>query len=617
MSKIQVMPDKLVNLIRAGEIVYRPSYIVKELVENSIDANSKNIIVSINTPNGISITCKDDGDGMDREDAILCFKTHSSSKLKNEYDLNHIHSLGFRGEALASISSVCKCSLHTSDGKEGTLVKTEPNKIPIASDDVLRKGSIFEIKDIFFNTPARYKYQNTPQTEIKVITDLISKIALGYPEIAFTLIIDTNTRLKTTGRGDLLETIYKIYGSKIATLLYDINIQTKDFEIKGYISKPEIYFNYNKNILTYVNNRTVYSLPIINVIKDAYKDYLPPLKFPFALLKIKSDPSLVDVNCDPSKKTVKIATEKSIEEILKKEIINILSNNKPIYTSSFPDDFLDVENKKTNNIDQNTEQLYFNDVTKIEDSSFLSNNQAKMVEEKSSSFKTTNQDTIDNSTNNDIVLDNQNYSYYSHAFDEKDYNQSFPSMHPVGQILNTYIVCDAIDCFYLIDQHAAAERINYEKTKILFENNKDRAVLLNPIIIDLTPKESLNVDNQHLTKLESIGIAAEDFGNNTLKVTEVPVFIIKNSLEDSIIDSIHSVLNDETTSLIDILHLTIANIACKRSIKANKILSLSEMEILIQNLAKCDNPANCPHGRPTLIKITKKQLENLFKRSGL
>lgn len=600
MSKIQIMPSSLADLIRAGEIVDHPSNIVKELVENSIDAESKNIIVSITTTdNDLKIIVKDDGCGMDRDDAILSFARHASSKLKTKYELTRIKTLGFRGEALASISSVSHVILHTSDGEVGTYIDLVPSKEMIVKDDIIRRGTTFEISDIFRNVPARFKFQNSPQKEVAIITDLLEKVAIGFDDISFTLIVDGREKFKTPGRKNLLETISKIYSVKVAASLYELKKEDNTFSFKGFVSKPEIYYGHNKNVLIYVNGRLIYSLPLIYAIKDAYSDFLPPNKYPLAVIKLTLDPSQVDVNCDPTKKTVKFISEASIRSSIQSEIRKTLLYHKPIYNIG------SETVKKDLNTDLKSEQMIFTD----ED------------------FKSDNRNLYRANTNSkniqsDILSEEKpqiNYNdndFYNTIFSNQQFSNSLPEMHPVGQVLDTYIVCQGNECMYLIDQHAAAERINYEKTSLLYSSKHDQSILLNPIIVDLTPKETANVDKEHIDRLKSIGIVCEYFGNNQIKIEEVPTFLLGRDLESIAVESIHSVLDDVEVDPISLLHLTIAGIACKKSIKANHKMSLNEIETLLMDLAKCKNPANCPHGRPTILKISKDELEKMFNRAG-
>ena len=604
MGKILLMSPELANLIAAGEVIERPASVVKELVENSIDAESKNIFIGIVDAGKKTIIVKDDGCGMNKEDAKMAFLRHASSKVKSEFDLQHIHTLGFRGEAIPSIASVSNVILTTSDGiDKGTKIISKPYKELEVCSAPSRKGTIFEINNLFMNVPARLKYLKSDKTETYSIIEVVEKMALSFPHISFTLSIDGRVLFKTSGSGKLLETIQLIYGVNIAKNLYYFEDEETTFKISGYISKPEINYSRKSNLNIFLNNRYIYNYTLLKAISEGYKDYLPPEKYPFVIINLEIDPAAVDVNVHPSKKEVRMSLESEISFSIKKNIYNLLTDKKPIYEVK--------SDLKTNK--EETKDIGINNLRKKEDNqetlsfpiSFDNKNIQDIKEEDIKEEK------------EEIKIDNDNditYSYNS-IFNLQDYNKSFPELYPIGQVLQTYIVCDSKDGFYLIDQHAANERINYEKTELLFKNEKSRIIPLIPIIVTLSYKEMINLDSNHLKMLEDLGFIIEKFGEKEVKVNEIPSFLIYD--ENSIIeDVIHSCLSDEKVSLTSLLHLTIADIACKKSIKANHIMSKSEIDGLIRDLARCNNPANCPHGRPTLLKLTKEDIEKIFRRSG-
>lgn len=628
MSKIQLMKPELANLIAAGEVIERPSSVIKELVENSIDAGSKNIYIGIVDAGKGKIIVKDDGSGMDREDAIHCFLRHASSKIKTEYDLTRIKTLGFRGEAIPSIAAVSKVKLITSDGiGEGTEVVSVPNQELVINDAASRKGTVFEISDLFFNTPARLKYLKSTQAETYHVIETCEHLALGFPEISFSLVVDGKEIFRTSGRNDFLECIQKIYGNDVARSLYPIHVEELSFTIDGFISKPEINYSKRKNLLTFLNSRCIYDYRINKAIEDAYKDYLPPLRYPLTALRLTIDSSLVDVNVHPTKKEVRISCEDEIASTIRREISLILENRKPIYFMSedpktqryMSDEVFNLEDieKETTEKQQAIEPITPASISKDENKSIQQNLPLEESYESRKPYSESRVNSVsDYKETNDLKTEQIKNDYYKDAFEEENYSHKLPSMHPVAQVLETYIICDGDDAFYLIDQHAAAERINYEKTELLFSSIRSRIVPLFPIVIELTPKEKAHFDDEHIARLAAIGIIVKDFGFSSISVTEIPSFLNEENMSSVVSDCVHSCLNDEADDPISLLHLTIANIACKMSIKANHIMPLSEMEALIKDLAKCKNPANCPHGRPTLIKLTKEDVERIFRRSG-
>lgn len=668
MSKINLMKPELANLIAAGEVIERPSSVIKELVENSIDAGSKNIYIGVLDSGKGKILIKDDGSGMDREDAKTCFLRHASSKIRTEFDLTRIHTLGFRGEAIPSIAAVSKVKLTTSTGDgAGTEVTSVPNQELKVSDAPARKGTIFEVADLFFNTPARLKYLKSPQVETYSIIETVEHLALGFPHIAFSLAVDGKEIFSTSGRGDLLEAIQKIYGNKIAQSLYPIKYEGVAFSFNGFICKPEISYSRRKNMITFLNHRSIYDFKLNKAVEDAYKDYLPPLRYPFSIVNLTIDSSLVDVNVHPTKKEVRISLEDDIAREIKNQVLKTLQYRKPIYFAGEDPKGTTLMGKELPAEKQDTDEILsnfdFEEERKKEE-------ELEKVSVDYSNIKPLNphgelpkyfQDSLPfaptyEATTPHVVKPMQpinpkkpampeptpapsyqevkpvvgktiksldkpeaSYSgedYYNNAFANESISYKLPEMHPIGQVLQTYILCDGIDCFYILDQHAAAERVNYEKTEVLFASIRSRVVPLFPFTIELSFKELQNYDEKHIARLNSIGIVTEPFGGRDIKVTEIPAFLTEQNDEQIIQDCVHSCLNDEEIDPLGLLHLTIANIACKKSIKANHTMSMSEIEALLRDLAKCKNPANCPHGRPTIIKISRADVERIFRRTG-
>jgi len=627
MSKIALMKPELANLIAAGEVIERPASVIKELVENSLDAGAKNIYVGATDYGKGEILVKDDGSGMDRDDAKACFLRHASSKIKTEYDLSRIKTLGFRGEAIPSIAAVSKVNLITSTGNgAGTEVDSNPNEELLVMDAPSRKGTIFKVSNLFFNTPARLKYLKSSQVETYNIIETVEHLALGFPEVSFSLAIDGKEIFRTSGRGDLLETIQKIYGNEIAQQLYFVKKEGVAYSFSGFVSKPELSYSKRYNLLTFLNKRCIYDYKINKSIEEAYKDYLPPLRYPFCIIDLDLDYSLVDVNVHPTKKEVRISMEDEIAKDIKDEIIKTLANKKPIYSASEDSKTLkdldigsdssaiDIEDIKEE--EKSNSNVSYQDVKPIkrqeEDKYF----QDSLPLEPTFESQTVLKDHPSNTATDKPEASYSSNDYYSTIFDKAGFTNKLPEMHPIGQVLETYIVCNSNDCFYLIDQHAAAERINFEKTEALFKSIRSRVVPLFPITLELSFKEKENYDEEHQARLNSLGIITEMFGDKTIKVTEIPSFLADKDDEDIIRDCVSSCLNDEASDPIDLLHLTIANIACKKSIKANHLMSINEIEGLLRDLARCANPANCPHGRPTMIKITKDDVEKIFRRSG-
>lgn len=648
MSRILVMPIELANKIAAGEVVDRPSSVVKELVENSIDAQAKSIEVRILDGGRTLIKVIDDGIGMDREDAVTCFKRHASSKMKSDYDLMYLKTLGFRGEAIPSIASISKVTLDTSDGKEGTLIIKEPNKDFVVSSSSLRKGTIFSVENLFHNVPARLKFLKSDRIERLNCLETVENIALGFPNIKFSVFSDDKLVFKTNGRNDMLETINSLRGTELVKKLIKFDFKINGVHCYGYISNPEINYSTRFEMHTFINNRMVYVYKLNKAIEDSYKDYLPPKRYPFVCINLILDPFLVDVNVHPSKKEVRIANEDELVREIKGHILELLEHNKPTYTINNAFDSIKInqdtvyqQNNEANKIETNNptftyeqtsisfekEKANIFDVLNknhvLSDNNITENiNSKDYVKQFNVEELTSLQDK--NSNNNLNMIDNQicdnnileNKENYINNSRSKNKNVSilFKQLTPLGQICSTYLIFDSEDGMVLIDQHAAAERINFEKYEELFSKPKYLIVPLIPITIEISPTLLSNLDKAHLESLTKLGIEIEEFGQNTIKVIQMPSFL--SGKENELKDVITSCLKDKNVSYPDLLHLTIATIACKASIKANKKLSFIEVQTLIDQLRNCKNPANCPHGRPTIILITKHELEKLFKRTG-
>ncbi len=585
MSKIKIMDEILANKIAAGEVVERCASVVKELVENSIDAKSSEIKIELKEAGTSLIKVTDNGIGMDKEDAILSFNRHATSKIKDESDLYNINTLGFRGEALASIASVSNVILKTSQGDVGTLVNIKGGKIVKVENTEARKGTIFEVTELFYNTPARLKHLKSLYTELSSITDYVNKIALSHPEIRFTLINNGNTILKTDGTNNLLKTISSIYGMDVARKMLEINNEDDDYIINGYISLPEVNRAGRNHIITLVNGRVVRNQELNKTINDSYHSYKPDNRYPIVIINIELDPSLVDVNIHPTKMDIKFSKLEELLILIKKTIVNKLNKQTliPIIEQPINDFNEPIVEEKAIEHKETKEELIEEKLPKIEKPKY-----------------------------EEITLD-----FNEIKEEETKYEERLPLLYPVGLVHGTYIICQNEIGMYLIDQHAAKERVNYELFLEKLSNPvKDKIPLLLPLTIELSNNEYI-ILKENFDFLNSMGFDIEEFGINSIIIKSHPIWLTKG-FEDlqikKIIEAvIHKEKNFDLAKFND--HLS-ATLACKASIKANTNLSINEMEELINDLRKCHNPFNCPHGRPTIITFTKYELEKMFKRSG-
>ena len=590
MSKIKVMDDDLANKIAAGEVVERCLNVVKELVENSIDAKSTRIRVSLRDSGILEITVADDGGGMDEDDALLAFSRHATSKLKSLNDLFHIASLGFRGEALPSIASVSKVELRTSVNDTGTYLYLEGGTLIKKERYPLEKGTTISVKNLFYNTPVRLKYLRSLSTELSLIIDYMNKMALSYPNIKFILENNDKELLNTTGDGNLLKVIYAVYGIDVAKKMIEINGENDDYVINGYVSYPEIAKTSRNVMTTLVNGRVIKNQALNRAILDTYHTYIPKDKFPVVVFNIEVDPILVDINIHPQKMDIKfskldelLTLVTSLIEAKLKEILLIphatVRTRETIYEV---EDALPLE-KPTSIFDED-------DFTPIE----------KQIEEVKFDFS------------------NENESKEEIKSEETPSNEEIvyriKQMHPIGIIHKTFIVAENEAGMYLIDQHAAAERINYEKfMKELSREDKHTTDLLVPIKIEY-PKDEFIKIKEYLDVLKDIGVYLEEFGDHTFLVRRHPTFIYKGREKDSIEKIIAILLDKGTFSKEKFIEKTATTLACRLSIKANDYISLDEAAYLLDTLRTCENTFTCPNVRPTIITYSNYELERLFKR---
>mgnify|MGYP004566423715 FL=1 len=584
MSKIQVMNDDLANKIAAGEVVERCLNVVKELVENSIDAKSSKIRVSLKDSGILEITVADDGVGMDEDDATLAFSRHATSKLKSLNDLFHIASLGFRGEALPSIASVSKVELRTSTNDVGTYLYLEGGQLIKKERYPLEKGTTITVKNLFYNTPVRLKYLKSLSTELSLIIDYMNKMALSYPNIKFILENNDKELLNTTGDGNLLKVIYAVYGIDVAKKMIEINGENDDYVISGYVSYPEAAKASRNVMTTLVNGRVIKNQALNRAILDTYHTYIPKDKYPVIVINISVDPILVDINIHPQKMDIKFSkldellnlVTSLIEKKLKEILLIPHASVRNIETIYEVEDSLPLEKPKSIFDDDND--------IKIE----------KEVEEVSFDFQADGEVI----TNNEVL--------------KEEYR--IKKMHPLGIIHKTFIVAENEEGMYLIDQHAIAERINYEKfMKELSKENKDTTDLLVPIKLEYPKDEFLKI-KEYLDVLKSIGVYLEEFGDHTFLVRRHPTFIYKGREKDSIEKIISILLEKGTFSKEKFIEKTATTLACRLSIKANDYISLEEADYLLETIRTCENPFTCPHGRPTIITYSNYELEKMFKR---
>ena len=705
MGKINILSAELSNKIAAGEVVERPSSVVKELVENSIDAGSTNIKVIIKEFGIQQIRIIDNGSGISNDDLARAFLRHATSKISADYDLFHIETLGFRGEALASISSVSKVTIKSCAGEaQGKMLVLEGGKVVSEEYYAPIKGTDLSVENLFYNTPARLKYLRNPHTEQANITNIIHKFALSYPNVAFELHIDGKITFKTYGDGDVHKILSKIYNMGVARNMIEFSGNNDDYKVFGYISVPEETRASKNYINIFINGRYIKNYGIQNAIIDAYGTLLMINRYPLCVINIEMDPILLDVNVHPTKQEVRLSKEAELIRLIKEVIAERLSNytyipqgmnnvltkkekakiEKINFLDELDNKFGDVgdknifsEEKKESEVDLEVE-LSFPDTQEevashvIQEDEFLfggdlltnSAEEKIPVQSKENTFNQRNKTQkiksdlpdlsysshprdnrnkfgdkptkkeIENFMNFSKKEDNASYddrteevvsnvvkddSHFNEIKDAKIVQdddtkvRTLPDLKVLAQIFKTYILSEADNKLFLIDQHAAAERYNYEKLQREFIERKNyKKQMLIPLMFDFSVEEAAEVRN-NLEKFEELGIAFEEFGDNSYVVREFPGWIEEDE-EQMIKIIVEKVLRNNNITFNELRNDAIAMASCKMSIKANQVLTDVEMNKVISDLYECKNPFTCPHGRPIITKMEKKDLEKMFKR---
>ena len=596
MAVIKIMDELLANKIAAGEVVEKCASVVKELVENSIDAKSTEIKVELEDAGTRQIKVIDNGKGMDKDDAILAFSRHATSKIKDEDDLYRLTTLGFRGEALASIAAVSKVDLKTCNGDIGTHVIINGGEIKEVGLGDARKGTTITVSELFYNTPARLKHMKSLYTELANITDYINKLALSKPNIRFTLKNNDNIILRTDGSGNTLKVIQSIYGTDVARKMVPIKGENPDYEISGYISLPEVHRSSRNNMVTIVNGRVVRNIDINRIINDAYHSYKPDNRYPITVINIEVDPSIIDVNIHPTKMDIKFSKMDTLLDLISLTIKAAITDRNLI-----PEVSIRKEKPKREELRFDLER--HTNVPKIEEIPF----QEPEIPVNESIFEDENNGDIVH----EVVMDEENYQI------KEEKKEFMPEMYPVGLVHGTYIIAQNEKGMYIIDQHAAKERCNYEKFKKAMGNpNIASTDLLFPITLEFSTDEFI-ILKENINILENLKFKIEPFGINSIIVKSHPTWLPKGNEEQTIRKIIEIILTTKKDFSIEKFNEKVATMmSCKKAIKANTNITLEEMETLITDLRNCKNPFNCPHGRPTIIYYSNYDLEKLFKRSG-
>jgi DNA mismatch repair protein MutL len=563
MNKIQILSSQLSNMIAAGEVVERPGSVIKELVENAIDASSTRIEISIEHAGRTFMEVRDNGEGMNQIDLSQSIVRHATSKIRDEYDLFRIKTLGFRGEALPSIASVSNLTITSSNGSgpgyQLKVIDGQTAMVPTSS----RQGTVVTVEQLFYNTPARLKFLKNDYVESSHIIDVVTRIALGHPNIAFQLVMDQSTIFVTDGRGDVLSIMTQIFGKETTQQIRPFVFQSHDVSIEGFLGLPSLAKSHRYAMYTLVNGRSV-TLPKINqAMLEAYRPFLPPVRYPWIFLHFKVDPSLVDVNVHPTKKEVRLSKEEGLKLTLIPAIKEALQK-------------------------ENLSPMGTYEALPVGQTSF---------ELKQPQLKEANDDT----------------TWIPLSFDQQRQRMK---LNVIAQMHLTYLVCsDDQGSIYLIDQHAADERIRYEQQLELLKDKQLAVAPLVPVMVDLKPSEVKLLTEERLQLLKAIGLELEAFGANAFKVNTIPSWALHQA-QIYVEDLLHQLFEEPSLQPDKLRLYALASKACKTSIKAQDVLTIEAMQSLVNRLLDCQFPYTCPHGRPTMVQFSKRQLESMFNRSG-
>ncbi|TSB46485.1 DNA mismatch repair endonuclease MutL [Alkalicoccobacillus porphyridii] len=614
MATIRQLDDALSNKIAAGEVVERPASIVKELVENALDAGSTTILVELEEAGLGSIRVVDNGSGITPEDVETAFLRHATSKIQTDRDLFQIQTLGFRGEALPSIASVSHVLLRTSTGQgKGVELTLEGGHLESRKAAHARKGTELMISQLFYNTPARLKYLKTTHTESGHVSDVMNRLAMSNPDVSFEYVHNQKQVLKTAGNGDIRQVMAQIYGRTIASKLVSFSESSLDYTVNGYVCLPEVNRSSRQYMSIYINGRYIRNYALSQAILKGFHTLLPIGRYPIAVIQIEMNPMLVDVNVHPAKLEVRLSKEAELGDLLISSIKKVFQEQQLIPKQQQPKqsaksieptqislDFTEntsVAKKDTQ--DSSQESFYVRETPRVSDEDM----DLPPIRDERKDTEPVQKETAH------VQTEEPNLE------EETEQRQSrIPTLYPIGQMHGTYIMAQNELGLYLIDQHAAQERINYEyfRDKVK-EQTPHVQELLTPMTIECTAQESAVIE-ANLDKLEAVGVYLDTFGRQTYRIRSHPVWFPQGDEEQTIRELIDQLLESKQIDIGKLREEAAIMMACKAAIKANRHLREDEIEALLHTLSACADPFTCPHGRPVIIKFTTYELEKMFKR---
>lgn len=664
MAEIHVLDDATIDKIAAGEVVERPASVVKELVENAMDAGANAITVEIKDGGIEFIRVTDNGAGIEHDQLRNAFLRHATSKISSVVDLMRLHSMGFRGEALSSIAAVAKVEIVTKTKADmtGTRLCLEGAK-EISFEEVgTPDGTTFIVRNLFFNTPVRRKFLKTALTEASYITDLLEHMALSRPEISFKYVLNGQTKFYTNGDGDIKAIIYRIFGRDIANEMLEFQAVDEEIVLEGFLGKPTLN-RANRNFENYfVNRRYIKSKVISKAIEEGYASYMMQHRYPFCVLHITVPPESVDVNVHPTKMEVRFSDQNSLYKLIAENITDFLSQQEMIPDAVLGPEKKEKKDKKANKIDapepfekerrlagqkSQTDSKQTSNILKDEhkynapDSNFDKETQgkSKAVSEEHFFVDNRGKDAESGQTNQNVLIgkilgappkeaDTKNLGVIKskdhilvekleqlNFFDEKILTREAKQEYRiVGQVFDTYWIIEYRDKMLMIDQHAAHEKVKYEQILAKAEHNEIYTQMLTPpVVISITPKEAALI-NTYMQYFKELGFEIEDFGMNAFAIRGVPIDLFGHNIKELFEEILTQMSESPVRGVPQVIREKIASMACKAAVKGNHSLTYEEADKLIEQLLELDNPYNCPHGRPTIISMSKYEIEKKFKR---
>lgn len=646
LGKIHELDSVLANQIAAGEVIERPASIIKELVENSLDAQSQRIDIIVTKAGLDEIRVIDDGSGIARDDVKEAFHRHSTSKISTRRDLFRVHTMGFRGEALPSIASVADVVMNTSTGGDsGTMIHLRGGQIKDFTSAPARRGTDVTVHELFYNTPARLKYLKSPHTELSRMVDIINRLALANPDVAISFTHDGNELFRSAGNGKAQQVIAAIYGVKVGRKMLAIHNHDKDFAIEGFVSLPELTRARRQYMTITINHRYVRNYQLTKSIIEGYGSKLMVGRYPIAVLNIDLDPLLVDVNVHPAKREVRLSKEPQLSMLISNTIRDrIATQNLIPDVGDRAHQLLAGDNKvhETSHAYKGNQQFMGRPESEVKDAlspAETSNPAAaeaddskvkepiiiksrdelsqKSLQEFDDKYKDEEITPFDDAS---VATNNSKNGHQSQELtldidDKSDRSsQRFPELQYIGQLQGTFLLAQASDGLYIIDQHAAQERVNYEKFRQeIGQVSDDQQNFLQPIVLNYSVPDALKI-SEHLDVLNSVGIHLQLFGQNSYLLASHPTWFVDGQEEDTAREMIDWVIQNGKLTVAEFRAKTAIMMSCKRAIKANHRLDDLQAKALLKKLPTCENPFNCPHGRPVLIHFTDTDLEKLFKR---